>query len=129
MCRNNDIKREKYNTDISKLREEYLEEYYKIAEIKIAKEEVNILVNKAQCAINNLSDCDFGSNDIISSAQISQKGYYKKLDYYDEYESKCETAMKEIDIEFEKLVNLRNSLPKNCGYCSECTAQLKNFEQ
>lgn len=120
MCAVNDRKRAEYNELITQLEEECTNEINKLQDIEFAKKEVHELINEAQCAIDNLSECDLGTDGILNAVKISQKGYYNKSDYYDEYMIKCKAAIEAIKLEKANMIRVRDALPKNCGSCSEC---------
>lgn len=120
MCAVNDAIRASLSSQITELQNEYNTENAKLEDINNAKTEVNQLIDNAQCAINNLSNCNFGGDEIITCVRTSQKGYFNKIDYYDEYILKCKNAMELINEEKNKLISERNALPINCGACPEC---------
>lgn len=120
MCKVNDDKRAECDARISQLKNEYNTELNKLKDIETAKGEVEQLISKAQCAIDNLKDCNFGTDGIDRAVETSQKGYYMKRDYYDEYALKCKNAMTTIDDEITAEVAARDAIPENCGACSEC---------
>lgn len=134
MCAVNDKKREEYNVLIDKLEKEYTNEINKMHDIGTAKSEVHEIISEAQCAIDNLSECKLGTDEILNSVKISQKGYYNKSDYYDEYMMKCKNAIETIKLEKEDMIRKRDAIPENCGECIECcppaptkSSQLKNI--
>ena len=127
MCSVNDKIRRDYDNKIVDLKKEYENENNKLLDLEQAKDELQQLVDAAQCAINNLSECDFGGDKILSSVTTSQQGYQERMDYYDEYMIKCRNAMDEISDEIEKVTSLRNNLSINCGSCSECITYFNNF--
>lgn len=120
MCSINDQIRRDCDIKIENLREELKNEERKLYDIQKAKGELQQIIDEAQCAINNLGDCNFGGDTIISSVITSQQGYLDRVDYYDEYVIKIEKAKKEIKLEIEEKTRFRNQLPINCGICNEC---------
>lgn len=120
MCAVNDEKRKRYDDKINNLKEEYIDEENKLNDLKKATEELHQLVDAAQCTIDNISDCNFGGNKILSSITISQKGYMGREDYYADYMKKCKKAMSDIKDEIRKNTKLRNALSVDCGVCDEC---------
>lgn len=129
MCAVNDAKRSEYDAQIANLSAEYENEEKKKEAIIIARGEIQSAIKLSQCVIDNMSECDFGGDKILSSIETSQQGYKDKEDYYDEYLIKCENAMNQILSEKNELVSLRNSLPKDCGSCSECNPPTVRYEQ
>lgn len=121
MCAVNDRKRSEYNVQIANLNAECEVEDSKLLDLEESKGELQQLVNEAQCAINNLGNCDFGGDKIISSVITSQKGYQERIDYYDEYIIKCRIAIDSINEEIDRIIQIRDELPTNCGSCSECS--------
>lgn len=120
MCAVNDRKRSEYDAQIANLNTECEVEESKLLDLDESKGELQQLVDEAQCAINNLGNCDFGGDKIISSVITSQKGYQERIDYYDEYIIKCKEAIEAINEEIDKITKLRDALPTDCGSCSEC---------
>lgn len=120
MCAVNDAIRAQYDAVISALKAEYDTELTKLNDIKSAKAEVEQLISKAQCALDNLADCNFGSDGINQAVQTSQNGYRTRGDYYDDYALMCENAMATIDGEIASNTAARAAVPANCGSCSEC---------
>ena len=129
MCAVNDAIRARLSSQITTLQKEQDTENAKLEDINNAKSEVNQLIDNAQCAINNLGNCNFGTDEIITSTKISQKGYYNKIDYYDEYISKCKKAIELINEEKNQLISERNALPINCGACSECCPPIESTKK
>jgi len=127
MCAVNDAKRAAYDAIISNLNHEYDTELDKLNDIQKAKGEVEQLISKAQCAIDNLAGCNFGSDGINTAIETSQKGYYMKRDYYDDYTIKCKNAMLVIDREIASNTAARNAIPANCGSCPECCPPEPNY--
>lgn len=120
MCAVNDKIRSDYDAKIVNLNAECKIEESKLLDLGESKGELQQLVDEAQCAINNLENCDFGGDKIISSVITSQKGYQERIDYYDEYIIKCKAAIDTINEEIDTITKLRDALPINCGTCSEC---------
>jgi len=120
MCRVNDQKRNEYTNQINNLTIEYEAEEAKLIDLKKAKNEVQQLVEEAQCVINNIGDCDLGGDAIMSSITTSQRGYLDRIDYYDEYTIKCKNTQESISEEINVLTRLASELPANCGSCEEC---------
>lgn len=120
MCRVNDAKRAACDREISALKNEQSIEYSKLKDIGNAKAEVEQLINKAQCAIDNLADCNFGTREIDHAVETSKEGYLLKKDYYEEYALKCQQAINTIETEINNKVAERNAIPQNCGSCKEC---------
>ena len=124
MCFKNDIIRENLHSQLVSLYEEEIYEGSFFFEIKQTKAEIEEIINLAQNAINNLSNCDFGGDKIISAVRKSQEGYKNKLDYYEEYLTLCRNAREEILEEKELIEQQIRNLPKNCGVCQECNPEL-----
>ena len=127
MCAVNDAKRSEYNAQIANLNAELKNENQKKNAIIIARGEIQSAINLSQCAIDNISECDFGGDKILSSIKTSQQGYKDKEDYYDKYLIDCEKAINQILSEISQLTILRDSLPKDCGVCSECNPPKNNL--
>lgn len=125
MCAVNDAKRAEYDTKIKSLKAEYDNEKNKLDALKKATGELKQLVDAAQCTIDNISECNFGGDKILSSVTTSQQGYNARVDYYEEYTVKCKTAMEAIEKEIEQTTALRNAVPKDCGICDECKPQTR----
>ena len=120
MCRVNDAKRREYSIQLTNLNQEYDIETNKMIDLVDSREELQILVNKAQRAIDNLENCDFGGDRIISAVKLSQRGYKERVDYYRDYMMKCKEAMESIYEDIDRVTKLKNRLPINCGHCAEC---------
>lgn len=120
MCRTNDKIRQIYSEQIANLKKEYANENSKLEDIERAKKETKQLIDEAQRAINYLGECDLGGDKVIDSVKKSQQGYKERKNYYDEYIIKCKKAIEEINTEKQELIRVRNLLPTNCGFCSEC---------
>lgn len=120
MCAVNDAKRNEYNERIANLNKELENESKILNDLNQAKEEIQQLIDKAQYAIGNLDNCDFGGDRIIVSVITSRDGYQARSNYYDEYIIKCKNAIIEINDELEEVSRMKNSLPINCGFCSTC---------
>lgn len=120
MCRVNDAIRQEYQTQIENLQNEWNNEDAKLKDLEESKEELGMLVSEAQCAIDNLSNCDFGGTKVLDSVKTSQQGYQDRIDYYDKYIMECKNAMETIEIEKNAAIAAKNALPVNCGYCEEC---------
>ena len=125
MCAVNDAIRKQYDEKIRQLNLELDNEENKRNDLDRAKGEVQQLVDKSQCVIDNISQCDFGGDKILSSIKTSQQGYNERIDFYDDYLIKCKNAIDQITKEINETTELRNSLPKNCGVCSECCPPVK----
>ena len=124
MCKVNDEKRAGYTADIKDLQAELENENAILADLKESKKEIQKLVDEAQKAIDYLENCNFGGDKIISSVVTSHKGYKDRMAYYDEYIAKCETAIFEINDDITRITKLKDNLPKNCGYCNECSLSI-----
>ena len=129
MCAVNDAKRQQYEQQIQQLKSELDNEENKRNDLDRAKSEVQQLVDKSQCVIDNISQCDFGGDKILSSIKTSQQGYNERIDFYDDYLIKCKNAINQITKEISETTELKNSLPKNCGACSECCPPVKIVER
>ena len=110
MCLKNDIIRRDLNEKLEELEIELLDESILKTDIETAKLEIQEIIDTAQCAIDNLSKCDFGGDKIISSVKTSQEGYQNITKYYEE----------EIRLLKQNIINL----PTNCGVCQECNPKL-----
>lgn len=128
MCAVNDAKRAEYNAKITSLEAEKTNEENKLKDIERAKGELVQLVDKADCAINNIAECDFGGNNILNSVTLSKNGYNDRINYYDEYALKVTEAVNTIENEIAANVAARDALPENCGSCSECRPPEKTFK-
>ena len=120
MCKVNDLKRQEYQTKIDNLQKEWDNEKAKFDDLEESKEELGMLVNEAQCAIDNLSNCDFGGTKVLDSVITSQQGYRERIDYYDKYIIECKNVMETIEKERDRAIADKNALPLNCGFCEEC---------
>lgn len=120
MCSVNDAKRQQYQTQIDNLQREWDNEDAILKDLQESKEELDLLVSEADCAIDNLSNCDFGGTKILDSVRTSQKGYQDRIKYYEEYILKCQEAKTAIDKEKTAAINAMNALPLDCGVCYEC---------
>ena len=120
MCKYNDEIRNNYNTKIEKLKLEKTSEENKRSDINRACQEIRQMLNNTQCVINNISECSFGGYKILSSIKLSDQGYNERNDFYSEYYIKCQNAIEQINKEINETTLLRDTLPKNCGKCSQC---------
>lgn len=120
MCAVNDAKRMEYDTKINELKIELNNEKNKLDDLRQAKYEIQQIIDSAQCAIDNLENCDFGGDKILSSIITSQRGYEERQDYYDEYYKLCSDAIEVITEELDQTIAIRDSIPINCGSCEEC---------
>lgn len=105
---------------INSLNLELVNENKMLENLNKAKGELQNLVNEAQCAIDNLGNCDFGGTKILDSVTTSQQGYQDRMNYYDDYIIKCSAAIKGIEQDLTAAHNLLASLPVPCGVCIEC---------
>lgn len=124
MCLKNDIIRRDLNEKLEELEIELLDESILKTDIETAKLEIQEIIDTAQCAIDNLSKCDFGGDKIISSVKTSQEGYQNITKYYEEYHLLCRSATEEIEEEIRLLKQNIINLPTNCGVCQECNPKL-----
>lgn len=120
MCAVNDSIRAGYRAEKANLESELEVEVEKKEHLEQKKEEVQQLIDEAQCAIDNLGNCNFGGDRIISSVRTSQTGYKERMDYYDEFILKCQAAIEEIETDIANKQAQINNLPVNCGSCLEC---------
>ena len=120
MCSYNDNIRREFEDQINQLTVDYNWFEEKRNDIRRAIFELQNMVEYSSCTINNISECNFGGDKIISAIQTSQLGYTNRKQYYEEYLKYCMEIMEDIR---EKKTNLsikKAVLPKNCGNCSEC---------
>ena len=124
MCFKNDMIRRDLYKKIIELETELSNEGILETDIKMAKLEIQEIIDTAQCAIDNLSKCDYGGDKIISSVKTSQEGYQNIKKYCEEYHLLCRSAKEEIKEEIILLRQNANDLPINCGLCQECNPKL-----
>lgn len=116
----NEGPREACRQKIEQLTAERLNEIEKRKDLVRAKGEIQQLLDEAKCAIDNLSNCDFGGTKILDSVTTSQQGYQERMDYYDKYIIECDRALECILFEEKEAIAEMATYPVPCGSCYEC---------
>ena len=120
MCTVNDNIRKEYTNKIEKLNIELESEIKKRSDINKAYIETQQLINNAQCVIDNISECNFSGDVILSSIKTSNQGYNERIDFYSKYYIECHKAVEQINKEINETTVFRDTLPENCGVCDDC---------
>jgi len=103
-------------------------EQKKRKDIVRARDEINQLLDEADCAINNLGNCDFGGTRILDSVEKSRQGYRDRKNYYEDYIVNCNNAIENILHERTQALAELANYPVPCGVCYECAPPLEDIQ-